>query len=251
MPSYLANRRIARRVLDPRSIGGLVKWFKASELSTITMDGSNNVSVWGDLSDWRSNATQATPDYQPKYLANGINGRPAIVGDGVNDSMSIGSLPPMLNHNFYIVAAYDTTINLMPQYSGFLNGSNVSTWVVRMADTSANPAVGLQVPFLADINLHPANSPYNIKSGIPAVYSFLRNADIFRAKWTYGDRITLGPAGWLHATQSTTTTTIFSGWTGLAASFRIAELVCFNRDLSRVEEVGLSRYFEAEYGVGI
>ena len=250
MPSYLANRRIARSVLDPRSIGGLVKWYDASELTTITKDGSDFVSVWGDLSPWGANATQATAANQPKYLADGINGRPAIVGDGVDDSMAINGLPIGLNHNFYIVAAYDTTINLMPQYTGFLKGSNVSTRVVRMADTSANPAVGLQVPFLADINLHPANSPYNIKSGIPAVYSFLRNADIFRAKWTYGDTITLGPAGGLHATQSTTTKDIFTGWGG-SASFRIAELVCFNRNLTRVEEVGLSRYFEKKYGVGI
>ena len=236
----------------PSVYSGLAMWLDASDASTLTLDGLNNVAQWRDKSGNARHASQSTTTMKPTYLANGINGIPALVGDGVDDSLTLSYPGPGTNHNYYVVAAFDTVRNMLPQYGGFINGDNVSTWCIRISDTSANPALGAQVPFIANVDLHPANSAHNVKSGIPAVYSFLRKVDTFKAKWTYGTPVQLGPVGsGLHVTQATTTNVLFRGWGGTPASFRISELVCYGRDLTTTEQSVLSAYFLGKYGVGI
>lgn len=240
------------RTFAPTSLSGLALWLDSSDASSVTLDGSNNVSQWADKSGNARHAAQADTNLRPTYLANGINGLPALRGDGVDDMMSWPIFTSGTNHNFYIVAAFDNTINLMPQYSGFLHGPIVATWEVRMADTSANPAVGVIIPYAASQEIQPAGSAYNIKSGIPAVYSFKRNAGVYKAKWTHGSEVSQGPIAGSHTTQATTTTTLFRGQGGsFSASFRISEVVCYARDLTAGEESQLSNYFASRYGVGI
>ena len=56
----------------------LQAWFDASVASSITKDGSNNVSQWNDLSGNSNNATQSTGSLQPVFNSNFINGFPAM-----------------------------------------------------------------------------------------------------------------------------------------------------------------------------
>lgn len=76
---------------NPAQISGLVYRLSALVPSSITMDGSNAVSQWNDLSPSPANATQAFASAQPIYTTNSINGRPAIVFDGSNDALSAGT----------------------------------------------------------------------------------------------------------------------------------------------------------------
>ena len=252
MSNILVRRRQFESIpVRPDALSGIAIWYDASDLSAVTKDGSNKVSQLSDKSGRGAHAVQATGSLQPTWISDGINGLPAVVGDGYDDFMAFSMPDTGLTHSFYVVAAFDTTIGLMPQYSGFITGANVSTHQVKMTDTSANPAVGMSVPFLTDYVLHPANTSFNIKSGIPAVYSLCRDAGSFWSRWTWGEVVRNVATSGLHLTQGTTTNKLFHGWTGVPASFRISELVCYSRNLNSYEESRLSAYFKSRYGVWI
>ena len=56
---------VARGPFTPNMISGLSLWLDASDASSITLDGSNNVSQWSDLSGNGRHATQATAGNRP------------------------------------------------------------------------------------------------------------------------------------------------------------------------------------------
>jgi len=69
----------------PTRLPGLVLWLRAD--LGITLNGGN-VSAWADQSGNGNHATQGTAANQPLYVSSGINGRPTVRFDGVNDVLS-------------------------------------------------------------------------------------------------------------------------------------------------------------------
>lgn len=64
----------------------LVLWLDAGKL--VTADENGQVSAWGDSGDRRlGGLVQQNKDYMPKYVSDGINGKPAILFDGKDDSL--------------------------------------------------------------------------------------------------------------------------------------------------------------------
>ena len=57
---------------------GLTLWLDASDSSTITYDSSNLVSEWRDKSGNGNDLTQSNASYQPLYMEDAVNGKPAI-----------------------------------------------------------------------------------------------------------------------------------------------------------------------------
>jgi hypothetical protein len=64
---------------SPPSIANLALWLDASDSSTITLDGSNNVSQWSDKSGNTRHATQATAGSRPGYANDAVNSMPSVV----------------------------------------------------------------------------------------------------------------------------------------------------------------------------
>lgn len=63
--------------IPPTGLPGLAAYFEADQ--GITLDGSNNVSQWNDLSGNGAHLTQATALSRPGFSATSFNGRPAVV----------------------------------------------------------------------------------------------------------------------------------------------------------------------------
>ncbi len=61
----------------PLNIPNLRSWWDASSLSTITKDGADLVSSWGDKIGGNT-VTQGTDANKPKWINSAINGRPAL-----------------------------------------------------------------------------------------------------------------------------------------------------------------------------
>ncbi|MFM6669887.1 MAG: hypothetical protein ACKPJO_07110 [Dolichospermum sp.] len=125
-------------------------WLDADDANTITLNGST-VSQWNDKSGNGRNATQATASNQPTYTTNGLNGKPVLTFDGINDFLvsSTGTYGP--NISMFAVArqdggsSYQRIVNIgsSVDYFGFFgsfNGSfatffgNGASW----NDTNAN-----------------------------------------------------------------------------------------------------------------
>lgn len=71
---------------NPSLLTGLVSWWDASTLSSITLNGSN-VASWANRVAGGPVAAQGTAANQPAYSATGRNGRPALIFDGTNDTL--------------------------------------------------------------------------------------------------------------------------------------------------------------------
>lgn len=76
----------------PLSIPGLALWLDADP-GFVGKDGSNRVSIWRDAlgttnNTVAQNVAQTDPARQPLWVADGINGRPAIRFDGSNDYLN-------------------------------------------------------------------------------------------------------------------------------------------------------------------
>ena len=75
---------------NPKTVTGLYAWYDAADASTITLNGST-VSQWNDKSGNGRNLVQSTALNQPGYVSSGINNKPAIAPDGVDDSLSLSA----------------------------------------------------------------------------------------------------------------------------------------------------------------
>lgn len=71
----LLGRSAAAAPWDPLDEASLLWWLDASDLSSITKDGSNLVTEWRDKAPGGFEVTTAGP---PTWLASGLNGRPAV-----------------------------------------------------------------------------------------------------------------------------------------------------------------------------
>ena len=78
---------------SPASIPDLAIWLDATDASTITLDGSNNVEEWHDKGPNAYAFTQANSLLRPSYQTNVINGLPVVRTDGVDDTLVKTAIP--------------------------------------------------------------------------------------------------------------------------------------------------------------
>lgn len=64
----------------PLLIPGIGFWHDANDISSITMNASNQVSQWNDKSGNGNHVTQSTDANKPVWVASAINGRGALQG---------------------------------------------------------------------------------------------------------------------------------------------------------------------------
>ena len=83
----------------PVPLDGLELWFDA-EVGVAQTNGA--VSSWKDRSGHQRDALQTALNYRPKLGADALNGKPAIVFDGVDDSLKLPTLPGDFSHGVSI-----------------------------------------------------------------------------------------------------------------------------------------------------
>lgn len=67
-------------------------WWAASRLDLITKDGSNLVSSWKDIIAGYD-LVQGTGLARPTHSLTGFNGQPVVMGDGLDDELTLTPLP--------------------------------------------------------------------------------------------------------------------------------------------------------------
>jgi hypothetical protein len=104
----LSTEKIYIIPFSPTDIIGLKLWLDAGQ--GVTKDGSNYVSQWADQSGNGNNASQGTAANQPLYVASGLNSKPVISFDGINDYL-IGTVLPIGAGSFtvFIIQRLRTT----------------------------------------------------------------------------------------------------------------------------------------------
>jgi hypothetical protein len=84
----------------PIPIDGLQLWLKAD--AGVTLNGSN-VSKWADQSGNGNEAIQPDSPHQPLLVKDGLNGKPTIRFDGLDDRLGLTGSKHMSQISFFMV----------------------------------------------------------------------------------------------------------------------------------------------------
>ena len=139
------GRVLAERFWTPELLGSdLALWLDAADASTITLNGSN-VSVWTSKTSEVRTATQATATLQPAYVQNAVNGKSALLLDGVDDYLFLG-VGTYSSNSAAIFAVFqpfpsdDVYTLFSSKNADFVRFSDGSTYSLLYRSTRASPS---------------------------------------------------------------------------------------------------------------
>ncbi|MDY0152447.1 MAG: T9SS type A sorting domain-containing protein [Candidatus Cloacimonas sp.] len=233
---------------------GLQMWLDANALS---LNNNDPVSSWTDMSGNTKHATQDTLALRPLYKTNMINGKPAIVFDGLTDGTGDylfidGNL--VVNTNYTILAVVKRTSSSPSSLHMFLGGSEKSQnknlhvgWRTNNTFTHAQ--------YTNDYDMRVAN------------YAAAASANIFslRHSATLGNDTYINGAlrGLNMNAESSARFTHLSNWQGASIGRYIdgsinnrlngwvAELIIYNRYLSETERKAVEAYLAGKYALTV
>jgi hypothetical protein len=124
----------------PAALGAsLALWLDADDASTLTLNGST-VSQWNDKSGNARHVSQATAANQPTLTASGLNGKPVVTFDGVNDRLVTASTTLGITNSASLIVVAQPSSRTPPEqgiagsdsltnrFGLFITGSNAMRW---------------------------------------------------------------------------------------------------------------------------
>ncbi|MEI6122896.1 MAG: PKD domain-containing protein [Bacteroidota bacterium] len=216
-------------IFSPIALGGLSLWLKADEGITLN---SGHVSVWADQSGNGNTATQSTLANQPLYVANGLNGKPLLRFDGVNDLFNINAIT-LTKVSFFCVmrvigvtnrviilgttstSTYNAIQNMSGTTNSFIQGGNGSSQVSAATGHILNYAIlsgvwdGSASTFYVNLTSYIGTS-----STFTAVYNTIGARTNSLPAWSSGD---------------------------------IAEIIVFDTNISNTNRVQVENYLNYKY----
>ncbi len=250
------------RVKLPTDVSGLVAWYDAQDIATITKDASNNVSQWNDKSGNNNHVSTSTSTRKPKYLYSGINGLPSLQGkpDGTNTSfltVTDNSSLACSELTIFVVAQRNTDTGARETFvNKYVTTAGQREWWV-FVETNDSSAFTLSKDGTS-IGLGGANAGA-ITTGSPLLIldSYNNTSKLMISSYTLGGTT---------FTSSTTYTggSIFNGTGDMAIFGRdngaspplegivgyIGEVIIFNTDISAADKLALSEYLDQKWNLG-
>ncbi|MBS1983202.1 MAG: hypothetical protein JST16_03440 [Bdellovibrionales bacterium] len=108
----------------PPTIAGLQSWLKADALYAAT--NGSAVASWTDVSWHNNDAVQATALNKPKFKTGAVNGKPALVFDGINSFMTITDAASLRST---VVSVFAVIKNMSPvAYSPVITKTTDASW---------------------------------------------------------------------------------------------------------------------------
>ena len=161
--------------------------FIGEDLDVVTLlafvgSGSGFVTTWYDQSGNGRNATQTTAGQQPTYSATGLNGKPALRFDGLNNNLQ-ATVPSLANQNN--ISFFGVTQILTRKYSVFLGSGGVAgttgvRWGIFGQGNFTSDGIGWAGAgselALGNGSLLPINTPYQaVYTKTPTQWQILLN----------------------------------------------------------------------------
>jgi len=228
---------------SPLALSGLSAWFDAGDLSSLTLDGSNNVSQWNDKSGNARHATQSTVLNRPGYYAAQLNGLGAVRGNGTSSFLTFtgGSLAS----GYTVFVVYDiasaTTTGIFSQYPSPGTGNGFSLWTGLCRTGRAGGAVSF-----------PSGSPTTAGTPVSEVIR-IDGANptsnfAFLATWNAAERT--GTVAQNAGTPAAATAYIGAvNPTDSNSGANIYEIAIFSRSITNTERDLLKSYVTSKWGL--
>lgn len=243
---------------DPDDVPNLALWLDANDASTLTLDGSGNVSEWRDKSGAARHAAQATSTARPAFGGLGFGGKPALAFDGVDDILTIGNLSGLIHDKtgatVIMVARTPTTstvkraFSLVSRPQTLIYRSIFAIWadqgiISANARKHSSEAGSTTVAGPAEGAAHVLTACMDY--GSLAALNFYANGvhqgeDAIAGAGTRSNAALVAAAiGAFYATGSPS-----QYWEG-----DIAEIILYHRELSAEERTGIEAYLANKWGI--
>jgi len=237
---------------------GLYRHFKAD--AGVSTDASGNVSAWADQSGTATAAVQAVSGQQPALVATGLNGRPTLRFNGINDVLMLNSGVDLSSGglSIFIVARnavnrnYNGLFRVAPAVGAYL--SQLELYWQASGSTGSGNAV-----YVAN-RLASNSSPYysgsllasNAGPAVPAPYIFSVSAtgSGSRGLALNGTAVGSGSGSFLPATANSAWIGVGVG--GLSNIYHqgdISEVIIYNREVTAAEQGQIETYLSNKYGI--
>lgn len=215
-------------VFSPSSIAGLVLWLDAADASTITVDGSNNVSEWRDKSGNARHAAQSTALNRPSYTSGGqVNGINAPTFNGTSHHLLTPSVTQAQPTTVFV--ALRPTSNTL--YRGVFDGTTARNAIYGLNGT-LNIFAGTELVGTTALTL---NSAAQLTAVFNGSSSSLR---VNRSAQSSGNSGANSLSGNIYIGRSSNTY-----WEG-----QIAEVVAYSAVLSASDRDAVETYLASKWG---
>lgn len=235
---------------DPQHVPGLSLWFDASDASTITTD--IGVKAWFDKSGNARHASQSASNSQPTLTANAIDGKPALVFDGLNDCLTF----PILNLSAWTVFAVcertgagNATIMQILQ-SAF----GVETLIIGLNDSATE---GPALVGSGSTGAHKYGKGGSLSAGTPRVLTGRwagpnTNGATNYSAWDNGVSVSLTDSATQHKAAGNDSRIGASWCNGALQNFykgKIGEILVYSSALSTELRTGVERHLARKWGL--
>lgn len=237
----------------PATLSGLILWLDAQNVASITMDGSNRVSQWNDLSSSNAPATAAVLANQPVYAAAQINAFPAMTFNGINQYFDVPLFPTILECSVFVVVNSITSATSRVVFGKRSNSNGVPvSALIQITTTGTNT-------FTARDNLGAIGTataagsvtgPYCISGIKQIVGGVTMNLSVFRNNANTG--VANGIAYSTTTGDNNTTVGAQYGGSPVPNSYTnspIGEVVVYNRALTTPEQAQVYAYLQVKWGL--
>jgi hypothetical protein len=245
----------------PSSIEGLEFWIKAEAIC-----GKNHgdpIPEWLDIS---GNGLQFAGGNSPSYFMNGLNGRPIVAFDGVNDFLEM-TLPTNLNNPALTLVAICKSPSSLASDQIILstaNSANPNTgWIWYASKSGKHALVSASGPQIVEGQAISPNTPYLFivermkDSGAFSELSSQLSIYIGLKAPGSGSKIMLSANGIINPSgggdissfANNPDNKIYIGHDSIFSNLQIAEIMGFSRSLSKKAWDSLLAYAQALYGI--
>ncbi len=245
-----------------RSMPGLIFWVESTSEKSFaygttsfvdleTPENNQAIGMWNPINPQRATAyaSQATSNYQPLYVANAINGLPALLFDGVDDFFSISDtklFAGLGSYTTFVVFSSNIVTNglynlIRSEWGAIsrISGNGSAIKCARYAMNSNNTWVGSD---------NPVGAP-SIEAFKPTFCTSIYNGSNLMG-YTNGANPDTADAISGNIINSITSLSIGSlAGTSEFFSGYIGEIIIFNRDLTSDELDEVHSYLKQKWGI--
>ncbi|HHV99794.1 MAG TPA: hypothetical protein GXX36_09530, partial [Clostridiaceae bacterium] len=223
--------------IPPIPTSGLKLWLKAdSPDGAIIKDINNYVNTWVDLSGYTNSSFQTNSSYRPLYVANAINGKPAIRFDGVNDYLNITSLKGNMNQLTFFIVIKPSGLADYNQSIGAVGG-----WGQFLFHSAANGAIYCGTSAQSRLTAPSGTMVNNEVQGYSYVYAGTGSASKLykNSSQVASGTLTATPASWTGFIIGANNSNSLKG--------DIPEIIIYDRALSDSERQSVEIYLSSKY----
>lgn len=203
LPSYAGFMTpVNAELWTPAELGSLVLWLDAMDESTITKDGSNYVSQWGDKSGNNNHVYQETGNLQPLYSsASSLAGnKPAIVNPNTDTGTRLDANVEFTLREIYFVCAYkDGLDNTFDNYDTLLSCNGDQYGVPRICGSQSTDKIYVEVDGWKRADVYKNGSSKSSTTILPMSLCILRGKFVQTHNWYWsigGNRMYSSARNW-------------------------------------------------------